>query len=46
MPKRRQPAMDAAAAPFDEAVILFDPVVRILALANPDRLQSAPRAVL
>ena len=35
--------MDAS---FDEAVILFDAVVQILAPANPDRLQSAPRPVL
>jgi hypothetical protein len=27
-------------------VILFDAVVQMLALAKPDRLQSAPRPVL
>jgi hypothetical protein len=30
---------------FDEAVILFDAVVQILALPNADRLQSVPRSV-
>ena len=33
-------------AALDAPVVLFDPVIQVLTLANPDRLQPAPGAIL